>query len=64
MPLWLTRADVQSILTMPAAIDAVEDAFVLLSRGQTAMPLRTNMPVADHNGSLLAMPAYVGGNVG
>ncbi|MEZ4639547.1 MAG: ornithine cyclodeaminase family protein [Caldilineaceae bacterium] len=64
MPLWLTRADVQSILTMPAAIDAVEQAFALLSRGQTALPLRTNMPVAEHSGSLLAMPAYVGGESG
>ena len=61
MPLWLTRSDVQSILTMPDAIDAVEQAFILLSAGKTALPLRTNLSVADHNGSLLTMPAYIGG---
>ncbi|MBX3000733.1 MAG: hypothetical protein KF893_19585 [Caldilineaceae bacterium] len=63
MPLWLTRRDVQSLLTMPHAIDVVEQAFVLLSAGKTVLPLRTNMGIADHRGSLLAMPSYVGGNV-
>lgn len=61
MPLWLTRSDVGSLLTMTDAIDAVADAFRLLSAGQTTLPLRTNMTVSRHNGSLLAMPAYVGG---
>jgi ornithine cyclodeaminase/alanine dehydrogenase len=63
MPLWLTRRDVQSLLTMPAAIEMVERAFVLLSAGKTVLPLRTNMGIADHRGSLLAMPSYVGGAV-
>jgi len=62
MPLWLTRSDVHSILTMPAAINAVEQAFVFLSQGDTALPLRTNMSIVNHNGSLLTMPAYVGGS--
>jgi len=61
MPLWLTRSDVGSLLTMPDAIDAVAEAFRLLSAGKTALPLRTNMAVSRHNGSLLAMPAYMGG---
>lgn len=63
MPLWLTRRDVQSLLTMPNAIEVVEQAFVLLSAGKTVLPLRTNMGIADHRGSLLAMPSYVGGDV-
>lgn len=63
MPLWLTRADVRAVLTMADAIDAVADAFRLLSAGETVLPLRTNMPVVPHNGSLLAMPGYVGGAV-
>lgn len=63
MALWLTRADVRSVLTMADAIDAVADAFRLLSAGQTVLPLRTNMPVTHHNGSLLTMPAYVGGSI-
>lgn len=63
MPLWLTRSDVGSLLPMADAINAVADSFRLLSAGQTALPLRTNMPVMPHNGSLLAMPAYVGGSI-
>lgn len=63
MTLWLTRADVYSLLTMPDAIDAVADAFRLLSAGETVLPLRTNMPVSPHRGSLLTMPAYVGGSI-
>lgn len=64
MPLWLTRADVDAVLTMPDAINAVAEAFRLLSTEQTVLPLRTNMSVAPHDGSLLTMPAYVGGAIG
>ncbi len=60
MPLWLTREDVQALLTMPAAINAVENALARLSLGHAELPLRTNMPVPPHSGSLLTMPAYVG----
>lgn len=63
MPLWLTRDNVLAVLTMSGAIDAVERAFILLSAGKTELPLRTNMSVVDHGGSLLTMPAYVGGDV-
>ena len=63
MALWLTRADVRSLLTMPEAIDAVAEAFRLLSAGETVLPLRTNMSVTPHGGSLLAMPAYTGGGI-
>ncbi len=63
MALWLTRADVRSVLTMADAIDAVAAAFRLLSAGQAILPLRTNVPVTPHRGSLLAMPAYLGDNI-
>ncbi len=63
MPLWLTRNDVERLLDMPTAIDAVADAFRLLYTGQTELPLRANIPVAPHVGSLMAMPAYVGGDI-
>ncbi len=63
MALWLTRSHVQSLLSMPDAINAVADAFRLLSVGETIMPLRTNMSVDPHGGSLFAMPAYVGGSI-
>ena len=63
MSLWLTRKDVKELLDMPAAIEAVADAFRLLYEGRTELPLRTNMPVMPYDGSLLAMPAFVGGHV-
>lgn len=63
MPLWLRRADVEAVLTMPDAIDAVADAFRLLSAGEAVQPLRTNMSVSARGGSLLSMPAYVGAGV-
>lgn len=63
MPVWLTRDNVREVLTMPAAIDAVEQAFELLSSDHTVLPLRMNMAIPAHQGSLLAMPAYVGGAV-
>lgn len=62
MALWLTRADVRAVLRMADAIHAVAEAFRLLSAGETVLPLRTNMPVVPHAGSLLTMPAYVGGS--
>lgn len=67
MPLWLRRADVDAVLTMPDAINAVAQAFRLLSAPdrvqETVLPLRTNMPVGAHEGSLLTMPGYVGGDI-
>jgi ornithine cyclodeaminase len=48
---------------MAQAIDGVELAYATLSAGETVLPLRTNMPVAAHQGSLLAMPGFVGGGV-
>lgn len=63
MPLWLTREDVAALLTMQDAIDGVERAYAMLSAGETALPLRTNMAVPPHDGSLLAMPGFVGGDV-
>ena len=63
MPLWLTRSDVESLLDMPAAIEAVADAYRLIYLGQAELPVRSNIPVARHAGSLMTMPAYLGGDV-
>ncbi|MBX3053282.1 MAG: ornithine cyclodeaminase family protein [Caldilineaceae bacterium] len=64
MALWLTRADVAAVLSMADAIEAVSQAFRLLSAGAATLPLRTNMAVTPHNGSLLTMPAHLGGGLG
>jgi alanine dehydrogenase len=63
MPLWLTRQDVENLLDMPAAIEAVADAFRLIYQGEAELPVRANVPVAPHDGSLMSMPAYLGGEL-
>ncbi|MEA3335082.1 MAG: ornithine cyclodeaminase family protein [Chloroflexota bacterium] len=63
MSLWLNQNDVQSLLTMPDAIDAVEEAFRQLAEGDAMLPQRVGVGVAKHGGGGAAMPAYVGGEV-
>ncbi|MCY4078980.1 MAG: hypothetical protein OXF54_01960 [Caldilineaceae bacterium] len=63
MPLWLTRNDVENLLDMPAAIEAVAEAYRLIYLGKAELPVRANIPVAPHDGSLMSMPAYLGGNM-
>ena len=63
MPLWLTRSDVENLLDMPAAIEAVAVAFRLIYQGEAELPVRSNVPVAPHDGSLMSMPAYLGGEL-
>lgn len=63
MPLWLTRNDVENLLDMPSAIEAVGEAFRLIYEGEAELPVRANIPVARHEGSLMSMPAYLGGEM-
>jgi ornithine cyclodeaminase/alanine dehydrogenase-like protein (mu-crystallin family) len=55
----LTRGDVEALLTMQDALEAVEEAFRMLSAGDVVMPQRTATPIAEEGGLHLAMPAYV-----
>lgn len=48
---------------MPAAIEAVAEAYRLIYRGDAELPVRSNIPVAPHDGSLMTMPAYLGGEM-
>ena len=57
--LWLTEADVASLLTMPEAIVAVENAFVLHGKGQVQMPPKIYLDFKPYDGDLRAMPAYL-----
>jgi len=61
MALLLTRQDVEAVLTMEDAIDAVEEAFRQHQLGTAQLPLRTPIRVPEHNGLVLFMPAYIGG---
>jgi alanine dehydrogenase len=57
----LSRRDVELLLTMPEAIDAVEEGFRQYALGHVTMPQRLATPVQPHNGLHLSMPAFVGG---
>lgn len=48
---------------MPAAIEAVAEAYRLIYRGEAELPVRSNIPVEPHDGSLMTMPAYLGGGM-
>lgn len=57
----LNQAAIEQALPMSAAIQACKDALALYSAGQTVVPLRSNVPVADYDGQSLFMPGYVSG---
>ncbi len=60
----LTQEDVRSVLTMEAAIPAVERAFAAHGRGETVMPPKLYLPLPQYAGDFRAMPAYLDGSAG
>jgi alanine dehydrogenase len=60
----LTRQDVESLLTMADALEAVDDGFRRLSAGEVVMPQRLATPIPPYNGLHLSMPAFVQGDPG
>jgi alanine dehydrogenase len=58
----LTRADVESVLTIEETVAAVEEGFRQLALGTVEMPQRAATSIPPHNGLHLSMPAYVGGD--
>lgn len=59
--LWLSEADVSSLLTVRDAIPLVESAFAALGRGEAQMPPKVYLDFAEYGGDLRAMPAYLPG---
>lgn len=55
----LSHLDVQQTVTMAQAIETVKQAFISLSRGEAVLPLRTQVPVKEWEGTTLFMPAYL-----
>ena len=43
---------------MKEAIDLMRDGFIALSSGRVEVPIRLNMPLAEHDGRTLFMPVY------
>lgn len=56
----LSATDVRAALPMPAAIEAMREAFAQLARGQAELPLRT--AVHTPAGVTLFMPGYLSGS--
>lgn len=57
--LLLSKEDIKRVFTMRDAVEADKEAFRLFSQGKSQVPLRTNIPVPKHHGSLLFMPSFV-----
>ena len=57
--LLLSRAEVESLLDPDRLIDALAEAMVDLSSGAASMPTRVAATVAEHDGLLGAMPAWL-----
>ena len=55
----LSAADVRSVLSMKAAVDAVENAFADHARGLAHMPAKVYLSLSEHGGDFRAMPSYV-----
>lgn len=51
--------DVNKILSISRAIDAMHDAFIQFSTGKAANPVRTGIELKASNGDILFMPSYL-----
>jgi ornithine cyclodeaminase/alanine dehydrogenase-like protein (mu-crystallin family) len=60
----LDEEDVRRLLSMDRLVPAMERALADLSAGRVVAPLRTVVPVADFQGFLAVMPAFVGRALG
>ena len=60
----LDEAAVNRLLRMEDVIPAMERALADFSSGEVVQPVRTILPVADHEGFFALMPAYAGGALG
>lgn len=61
MTIFLTRADVESVLTMKDSIEAVEVAFREMGEGKIEMPARVYLHFDEYKGFLTIMPASLRG---
>lgn len=57
--LLLSKSDIKKVFSMREAVEADKEAFQLFSEGKSEVPLRTNIQVPRHEGSLLFMPSFV-----
>lgn len=55
----ISGAEARRLVNMAQAIQAVKEAYIQLSQGNTVIPLRTSVEVKKHSGVSLFMPAYL-----
>src|SRR5678815_482439 len=55
----LNADDVRKALPMKEAIEAMKWAYASLSDGTAVVPLRTRLPISNHDALSLFMPAYM-----
>lgn len=60
----LTRAEVESLLSMERVVDTVEKAFAAYGRGEARMPAKVYLDLPEHHGDFRAMPAFLAGSAG
>lgn len=60
----LSKENIEACFNMKEAVRATKEAMKIYSKGQTIVPLRVNLPVAEENGQSLYMPAYAVGEEG
>jgi ornithine cyclodeaminase len=55
----LNADDVRKVLPMRPTIEAMKSAYASLSDGTAVVPLRTRLPISNHDALSLFMPAYM-----
>ena len=57
----LRKEEIESVLTMEDAIEAVEEGFKAYNSGKAVIPFPVALQVPDHNGDIHIKPGYVRG---
>jgi ornithine cyclodeaminase/alanine dehydrogenase len=59
---FLSQKDLKQLLRMEEVIEAVENAFQEYGEGKYRMPVRFSLEIPELEGTLLLMPAFLGGS--
>ncbi len=60
----LRKSEIEDLISMKEALEAVENAFKLEAEGKTTMPPKLYLDLPEYKGDFRAMPAYIDGSVG
>ena len=63
-PVLLDAADVRRLLDLDRLIDVMEETLAVFSSGGARQPVRQALPVTDHGGFFVVMPALLGDAMG